>query len=196
MNKRRPIQDKHEQFLVGEFIRWWASRTGERFQVISRPNPPEAVVRSDRRTTWLEVTDAFHSPEWAEDLYCHATPGENHKPMGPGPYAGMDQQTGARFTALLKKKLSKQSYANAYAEYGPGMLLMGMQSPWFDGNTCEMMEEICRETDWSTDRGYFSHVFISFRSMNRQEFEEWKWDAQQQGGGYSPSAPRSPKPTP
>jgi hypothetical protein len=179
MNRRRPIQDEHEQFLVDEFIRWWASRTREKFRVISRPNPPEAAVRSDSRTIWLEVTDAFHSLEWAEDLYSHATPGEEHKPMGPGPYVGMDQQTANRAAQVLKKKLSKQSYAEAHAKYGPGILLVGMQSPWFNRETREMMEDACRETDWSTERGYFSQVFIAFRSMNRQEFEEWKWDAQQ-----------------
>lgn len=179
MNRRRPIQDKHEQFLIGEFIRWWAFKTGEEFRVISRPNPPEAVVQSDSRRTWLEVTDAFHSPEWAEDLYSHATPGELHKPMGPGPYIGMDQQTADRFAQLLKKKLSKQSYAEAHTKYGPGMLIVGMQSLWFNHETCEMMEDACRGTDWSTDRGYFSQVFIAFRSMNRLEFDEWKWKAQQ-----------------
>ncbi|MBT3191180.1 MAG: hypothetical protein HN341_01365 [Verrucomicrobia bacterium] len=179
MNKRRPIQDKHEQFLIDEFIRWWSSRTGETFQVVSRPDPPEAIVRSDCRTTWIEVTDAFHSPEWAADLYSHAAPDEEHRPMGPGPYVGMDEQTAARFAALLKIKLSKQSYAEAHTQYGRGILLVGMQSPWFDGETCEMMRAVCNKTDWSTDQGYFSHVFISFRSLNRQEFEEWKWDAPQ-----------------
>lgn len=174
LNKRRLIQDQHEQFLIDEFIRWWVSRTGEHLQVISRPNPPEVIVRSECRTTWLEVTDAFHSTEWAKSLYSYATPDEEHKPMGPGPYVGMDEQTAVRFAALLKKKLSKQSYAEAHAEHGPGMLLIGMQSPWFDGETIEMMEETCQKTDWSQDRGYFSHVFISFRSMNQLVFKEWK----------------------
>lgn len=183
MNKRRPIQDKHEQFLVEEFIRWWAIRTGEQFQVICRPNPPEAVVRSDQRTTWVEVTDAFHSDEWAKDLYSYATPGEEHKQMGQGPHVGIDQQTAVRFVALLKKKLSKQSYSETYANYGQGILLVGMQSPWFDGETCMMMHQACSQTDWSTDREYFSHVFISFRSMGEQTFEAWEWKAQPMGAG-------------
>ena len=130
MNKRRPVQDKHERFLVDAFIAWWASQTGENFRVISRPHPlpPEPVVQSDRRTTWIEVTDAFHSDEWAQDRYSGATPGETYKPMGPGPYVGMDAQSAARFAALLKKKLSKESYAVPYKKHGPGILLVGMQS--------------------------------------------------------------------
>jgi hypothetical protein len=181
MNKRRPVQEKHERFLVDAFIAWWASQTGEQFRVISRPHPhpPEAIVQSDQRTTWIEVTDAFYSDEWAQDLYSYATHGEAHKSMGPGPYVDMDAQTVTRFAALLKKKLSKQSYAEPYEKYGPGILLVGMQSPWFDAQTCDMMLAECKETDWSTDRGYFSRVFISFSSLNQQAFEEWKWGAQQ-----------------
>lgn len=178
MNKRRPVQENHEHFLVDKFITWWASQTREQFRVISRPHPlpPEAIVKSDERTTWIEVTDAFHSDEFAQDLYSYATVGEKHKPMGPGPYVDMDAQTAARFADLLKKKLSKQSYAEPYAKYGPGILLVGMQSPWFDHHTCDLMRDECENIDWSTDRGYISCVFISFRSLNQQTFEEWRWN--------------------
>lgn len=185
MNKRRPVQDRHEQFIVDAFLSWWASRTGEQFHVICRPHPhpPEAIIQSNRRTTWIEVTVAFHSDQWAQDRYSATTPGEPHKPMGPGPYVGMDEQTAERFAELLKKKLSKESYATPYEKYGPGMLLVGMQSPWFNGNTCEIMHHACLKADWSGDRGYFSHIFISFRSLNQQTFEEWIWNAQQGAEG-------------
>jgi hypothetical protein len=175
MTTRRPVKDKHERYLIDEFIRWRASQTNEFFHVVSRPDPPEAIVQSHQRITWIEVTDAFHSDRWAQDLCSYATPGEKHKPMGPGPYVGMDKQISKRFALLLKKKLSKESYAKTHAKYGPGMLLVGIQSPWFDGQTCEMMREACRRMDWSTDRGYFSHVFISFSSLNVQTFQRWEW---------------------
>lgn len=175
MNKRRPIKEKHEQFLVDEFIRWWASRTGEQFHVVSRPDRPEAIVQSTSRTTWIEVTDVFFPLTLAGDLYSHATPGEQHKPMEPGPYSEMDEQMAAIFIARLKDKLSKTSYRKACDEHSPGILIVGMQSPWFNGETCEMMRATCRKADWSSNLGYFSHVFISFRSMNRQEFEQWDW---------------------
>jgi len=193
MSNRRPVKDAHECFLVDAFISWWESQKNEQFHVISRPEPPEAIVRSDQRTTWIEVTDAFHSDEWAKDLYSNATPGETHEPMGPGPYVGMDAQSAARFAALLKKKLSKESYADAYKKHGPGILLVGMQSPWFNADTCEMMRNECQNIDWSTNRGYFSHVFISFSSLNQQTFEEWKLDAQQTGAANSGSADASPE---
>ncbi len=179
MNKRHQVKDKHERFLIDAFISWWVSQTGEQFSVISRPHPkpPEAIVQSDRRTTWIEVTDAFYSDEWAQDLFSDATPNETHKPMVPGPFKNMDAKSAARFALLLKKKLSKVSYAEAREKYGPGILLVGMQSLWFDGVTCDLMREECKKTDWSTDRGHFSHVFICFRSLNELAFEEWKWDA-------------------
>ena len=125
------------------------------------------------------MTDSFYSGKWAHDLYSNATPGESHEPIGPGPHTNMGVQTAMRFATLLKKKLSKQSYAEPYKKYGPGILLISMQSPWFNDQTCDMMRDECRETDWSTDQGYFSHVFISFHSLNQQTFEEWKDSAKQ-----------------
>ena len=173
MNERRPVQDRHERFIVDEFIRWWACHTREQFTVICRPDPPEAIVRSAQRTTWIEVTDAFFSGEWARDLYSLATPGEKHKPMEPGFHVDMDEHFAARFASLLKKKLSRDSYRATYESHGPGMLIVAMQSPWFRGETCSLMQEACARTNRSTDRDYFSQVFISFRSMGRQAFEEW-----------------------
>ena len=171
MNKRRPVQEEHELFVVNVFIEWWALQTNEHLRVISRPHPlpPEAIVQSDQRTTWIEVTDAFYSGEWAKDLYSYATPGESHKPMRSGsyegikPYTGMDEQIASRFATLLKKKLSKQSYTASYEKYGPGILLVGIQSPWFDEQTCDMVRAECRKTNWSTCQCYFSHVFIYFK---------------------------------
>ena len=127
------------------------------------------------------MTDAFHSDKWAQDLYSYATPGEPHKPLGPGPYVNMDIQTATRFASLLKKTLSNKSYAEPYQKYGPGILLVGMQSPWFNAQTCDIMRSECGKTDWTSDLGYFSHVYISYRSVNQQIFEEWKWDAQPRG---------------
>lgn len=175
MNKRRQVQEKHEVFLVDAFIEWWEAKTGEKFRVISRPHPqpPEAIVQSDERTSWIEVTEAFHSDEWAQDLYSNATPEETYKPMGPGPYMDMDAQTAIRFASLLKKKFSKNSYAEIFKKYGPGILLVGMQSPWFNAQTCDMMRAECKRTDWKTNQGYFSRVFISYSSLNQLTFEEW-----------------------
>jgi hypothetical protein len=180
MNKRRQVQEEHEIFLVDAFIAWWESQSGEKLRVVSRPHPmpPEAIVQSDQRSTWIEVTDAFHSEKWAQDLYSYAAPDETHKPMGPGPYVEMDAQIATRFATLLKKKYSKQSYAEPHKKYGPGILLVGMQSPWFNAQTCDLMRAECNRTDWTTYRGYFSHVFISYRSLNQQTFVEWKWDTQ------------------
>ena len=187
MNKRSAVKEKYEQFLVDAFIAWWSSQTGEQFRVISRPKRPDFIVQSDQRSTWIEVTDAFYSGKWAQDLYSNATLGERHKPIGPWQHTDMDTQTALHFVVLLKKKLSKPSYAEAYNKYGSGILLINMQSPWFNDQTCDMMHDECRETDWSTDKGYFSHVFISFHSLNKQTFEKWEI------GGATNSCRRRPK---
>ncbi len=65
MCRRRHIQAEHEQYYVEQFILWWQSHCGEQFRVTERPNPPEAIVASSKRTSWIEVTDAFFASEWA-----------------------------------------------------------------------------------------------------------------------------------
>lgn len=162
---------------MNAFLSWLARRTGEAFTVVDRPNPPDAIVQSAKRTTWIEVTDAFYSNTWAQDLFSSATPDEEHKPMPPGIYKNMDARFAANFTALLKRKLSKKSYCEVCQKYGPGILLVGIESPWFGADTCEQMREECQKTDWSTDRGNFGRVIISFPSFMDQSFEEWDWDA-------------------
>ncbi|MDF7809649.1 hypothetical protein P4E94_19580 [Pontiellaceae bacterium B12219] len=174
MNDRKPIKDAHERFIVDQFIQWWEKETQEQFEVISRPEPPEAIIESSKRKSWIEVTDTFYSDEWAKDLYSKATPEENHIPMEEGFHYGMDEQTAIRFSSLLKQKLSKTSYKKTFDLYGAGILIVVMKSPWFDAETCKMMREACNQTDWTSNKGYFDQVYLSFRSMNQQVFDEWK----------------------
>lgn len=175
MSNRKQIKAQHEEFLIAEFIKWWDRETGERFKVVKRPDPPDAIIMSNLRMSWIEATDVFYSIEWARNLYSMVTPGETHVPMGREVHVGMDEQTASRFTALLQQKLSKLSYREAFDSYGPGTLIIGMQSPWFDAETYEMMQTVYQNAGRSDNAGYFEKVYLSFRSMNQQVFEEWKY---------------------
>lgn len=175
MNGRRPIKQKHEICVINDFILWNQKQTGELFEVISRPDPPDVVVRSNQRTTWIEVTDAFYSEEWATDKYSYATPGENHQKMAPGPYMGMDEQLKSRFLKIVKQKLSKDSYSDIYNECGPGILIIGLDSPWADKQTAEMIIDVCKSEELKeVDKGYFSQVFFFYRNFSDTVFGECK----------------------
>jgi len=175
MNGRRPIKQKHEICVINDFILWNQKQTGELFELISRPDPPDAVVRSNQRTTWIEVTDAFYSEGWARDKCTYATPGENHQEMASGPYMGMDEQLINQFLEIVMQKLSKGSYSDASTKYGPGILIVGLDSPWSDEQTTEMIIEACKSKELKeVDKGYFSQVFFFYRNFSDTVFGECK----------------------
>ncbi len=173
MNRRSDIQKQHERSLIQSFLEWFNSELKSNYVVIDEPDPPEAIIRDGNDTTWIEVADAFHSDEFAKDLYSYATPGEDHQPMPSGPHFQMDSQFTYRFISVLKKKLGKKSYLPFKEKFGPGQLIICIQHSWFDAGTVEEMKELCKSEDWSDDLGCFDKILISFSSMNKRVFKLW-----------------------
>lgn len=101
MNRRRNIQRAHEQAQVGLFVSWLNARYRARYEVVEEPNPPEAIIRSGRTARWVEVTDAFLTDAFAQDEYSYATPGENHRPIGSGPFIDSDVQFAIKFVDVV-----------------------------------------------------------------------------------------------
>jgi hypothetical protein len=174
MGKRSPVKQQHERSVVADFISWLNARRGTRYSVVEEPDPPEAIIQSVRVTTWVEVVDAFWTGAYAQDLYSFATPGELHKPIGPGPHVGMDICFAKSFVKALSNKLKKTSYLPFLKKYGPGYLVVPIQHPWFDGRTVREMTDF-----WSCgrpwpDKGCFKEVYIACPSLNRRAFRKWK----------------------
>jgi hypothetical protein len=174
MADRRPVKKQHERAVVRQFLAWLNMRRGTRFEVIGEPDPPEAIIRSVRVTRWVEVTDAFRSDRYAEDLYSYATPGEEHQPVGPGPFNQMDGAFAQRFVNVLSAKLKKRSYLPFLERYGAGYLIVPVQHPWFHGQTVREMKDLWRAKQPITNLGCFKEVYIAFPSMNRLAFRKWR----------------------
>ncbi|MDP1925414.1 MAG: hypothetical protein Q8K57_11605 [Thiobacillus sp.] len=172
MADRRPIQQAHERAYVDLFLDWFNRAYHSNFNVVSEPNPPEAVIRSSRTTRWVEVSTAFWSEAYAKDLYSHATPGETHKPIGDGPFQDMDNIFAANFVSVVKKKLEKKSYIPWRDKHGPGYLVIPIKHPWFDGQTVACMKDV-----WAAsvinDLACFRGVYIAFLSSNAIKFSRW-----------------------
>lgn len=174
INNRRIIQQAHERAVIKDFLNWLNAKHCTKYVVIKEPNPPEAVIRSLRRTRWVEVGDVFWTGEYARDLYSYATPGETHRPVGPGPFVDMDISFARSFTKVLGHKLTKKSYGPCYEKYGHGFLILCMHHPWFDKQTIAMMKEYNSTIDKNKYTGFFGEVFISFSSLNKRAFMKWK----------------------
>lgn len=172
MADRRPIQQAHERAFIDHFLDWFSRAYRTDFKVVSEPNPPEAVIRSSRTTRWIEVTTAFWNEAYAKDLYSYATPGEEHKPVGPGPFQGMDNAFARSFVSVVKNKLEKQSYVSSRDQYGPGYLVVPMMHPWHDGQTVGHMKDAWAASTVN-DLGCFRSIYIAFQLQNAIRFSRW-----------------------
>src|SRR5436190_150469 len=94
---RRAVQEAHERFNIQVFLDELNRRHRSSYRVISEPNPPEAIIQSKKKTSWVEVTSAFMNRQFAEDTWTFATPGETHRPMKRDVIAGPDAQFAANF---------------------------------------------------------------------------------------------------
>ena len=174
MNRRRSIQQQHEQALVRDFLSWLNTRRRWPFTVIAEPNPPEAIIKSARATTWVEVADAYWNREWARHVLSKVTPGETHKPIRPGPHKNMDRQFARSFVDVLSRKLAKRSYVPFRDCYGPGYLVVCEQHPFFDASTIDEMRETWKRDRPTADLGCFRAIYIAHRAGNGRGFLRWR----------------------
>jgi len=136
---------------------------GLSLRVASRPDPPDAIITDGELTTWIELTDAFVSPEWAQDLSSNGSI-KGHTPMASGGFMDMDMQFAENFCNLLEHKARKQSYAPIVSKLGPGILVIGLESPWLDGETMDDMEKVWMARGAPDISGTFEFVYVRHRA--------------------------------
>lgn len=126
MKSRAAIQKAHEIAVLNAGLAEHNRLHGLNLSVISRPDPPDAILSDGLITTWMELTDAFYSKEWARDLSSYGSI-KGHKPMGSGGYVDMDRQFAENFCDLVQQKAAKKSYLPFVQKYGPGILVVGLE---------------------------------------------------------------------
>lgn len=174
MSSRAAVQKAHEAAVLSAALAEHNRAFGTALEVLSRPDPPDAVLSDGARTTWLELTDAFYSDAWARHIVGHAA-GEPHRPMRQGLYVDMDAQLADRFCNIVLQKAGKASYKPFVQQYGPGILVVGLESPWTDGE--DTVAAINQE--WAA-RGNpdisatFEHVYLGFRDNAGNHAVLWR----------------------
>lgn len=162
MVDRGPIKKENERFHINNFMEWLNKTYHSSYRVIAEPEPPEAIIESKYRRSWIEISNAYMSAEYAQDLVSYVTPGEKHKSVNGEISVDIDRNAAKKFVNVVKKKLEKKSYLPVAEEYGPGYLIIPIYNPFFDEHTLSLMKEEWKKTEIN-DLGCFKSVRISFQ---------------------------------
>ena len=173
VSTRRATQEAHERFNVGVFIDELNRRHRSTYRVVSEPNPPEAIIQSKAKTSWVEVTAAFMNDAFAQDVWSFATPGEQHRPIRGEVIISPDAQFARNFVSVVKKKLKKKSYAPFRDKYGPGYLVVSVQYPLFGRDTMKFMRRAWEQIQVA-DLGCFRSIYLVIRMYSGYRVVLWR----------------------
>ncbi|MBP9727529.1 MAG: hypothetical protein KBD83_08735 [Gammaproteobacteria bacterium] len=129
--KRNEIKSAHENSVLESFKKHCAT-SNHIVEIISKPEPPDAIITINGNKTWIEITDAFFSSELAESITTHAANNKTHKPVPIKKRFAIepDEQFSNALQDAIIKKYNKISIGKIYQQYGSGILLVGVINPF------------------------------------------------------------------
>lgn len=131
--KRNEIKNVHESTVLDSFKKHLAF-LNKNMELVCNPEPPDAIITIDGNNTWIEITDAFFSPELAESITSHVADDKTHKPVPKEKRFCVepDEQFSGVLENVIIKKYDKESIGKVYKQYGSGILLVGIINPFSD----------------------------------------------------------------
>jgi hypothetical protein len=164
--KRREVKGKHEESVLNSF-RDYMINSGTTFSILEQPDPPDAIVMIGKRKTWIEITDAFLNEELARSITSYPAEDVPHIPTKRKLIINPDQIFEQAVEEVISKKYTKNSMSNIFAEHGPGVLLVGLFSPFVGSdeiiNIMPMVKSIKHENDSRFDQIFLydrDHTFF------------------------------------
>jgi hypothetical protein len=165
MSWHRELKRNHETAVIDNFVDWLNRTSGSNWEVIDRPNPPDAIITDGGATFWVEHADLYRHWEEARSETSLLNPNKKHIPHSENPIYEPDRRTAMAFMTLLQDKLSSCSYRAAYEKYGQGFLIISERDPLFDKSTIAEINRITQEMKIVGDKGYFGKVYIAMRAQ-------------------------------
>jgi hypothetical protein len=129
MVNRRDLKNVHEEAVLRQFKSHLES-LGSHLNILDRPEPPEAIADLDGERTWIEITDAFLDKKHAIGLTTYAADDVEHIPDGGRRIVEPDAQFSSVLHAVIEAKYDKATMQNIAAAQGPGILLVGIFTPF------------------------------------------------------------------
>ena len=125
--KRSEVKDVHENSVLKGF-KSLSELNGNIVEILSKPEPPDAIIAINGQKTWIEITDAFITPEHARSLTSHVAEDKEWIKSTPG-LINVDDFS-ETLKGVIKEKYNKDSIQRVYREYGSGILIVGCFSPF------------------------------------------------------------------
>lgn len=126
--KHREIQSAHEESVLDSFASFLGSQ-GQHLLVLERPDPPDAIIEIDGMKSWVEITDAFQSSDWARSMTSYAADDRKHQPYQSRLMCEPDQEACERVREVILKKYDKSTMKGLLSSHGQGILLVGAYTP-------------------------------------------------------------------
>ncbi len=171
VGNRYKIKNFHEISILNGFVSWLNTLSREDFQIVARPNPPDAIIKGVTQTEWLEHTDAYRSDEEAKEELSLATPGGEPYKREKVLLVEPDKRIVAAILNNVHRKLQKNSYKEAFEKYGPGTLIISERDALFDEQSLELVRRSLPSYYFHGDRGYFKRAYLCIRSEGGYFFE-------------------------
>lgn len=127
MSLYRNIQRDHELAVLGAFSNYLA-KLGKSLKVIERPDPPDAIVEVSGVRSWLEITDAFFDDAHAKLVNLNAATDKANISYGRR-IVEPDISFKKNLYEVIEKKYKKRSMLNEFSKSGPGILVVGINTP-------------------------------------------------------------------
>ncbi len=135
MVSRRDLKEAHEKYVLACFTEY-LKQDGKILTIIEQPDPPEAIVEINGTKTWIEITDAFLDQAHARSLTTRAADDVCHIRDDKRLVIEPDVTFQAQLHGVISKKYDKTTMQRISAELGPGILLVGIFTPF---NTAKLI---------------------------------------------------------
>lgn len=140
--KRTEVKDAHENSVLASFIKHSAS-INVSVNLITRPEPPDAIVSINGKTTWIEITDAFINREIAESITTRVSIDKVYRSIPKEKRFVIDPDETFReiLIDVIVRKYEKESIGSVYQQYGKGILLVGIVNPFSEARELAVTEK-------------------------------------------------------
>ena len=165
MRKRDIIKNLHEKNAIKDSLDLLNAHNKTNFQIIKKPNPPDAIIQDESKYSWIEHTDVTRNNDEARELWTYIIPEEPFQRRTENIIINPQKKISLSIINRMVKKLTKDSYKPAFQKYDKGILIMTVLDPLFEESVLTVIEKDISNVDWKIckNKKYFKTVYLCFK---------------------------------